>query len=102
MKKLKAILTISAIILATGLYAQHLSLHDKEFKIEEFPEYVIINCDNFGSVIGKTIQITIQSKGSTFEKTLESFQEFLEKRKYLKISTQTDLLNVSRNLVLIM
>ncbi len=98
MKSLKIIATICTMMLASSLYAQSLSLSNKTIKVEELPEYIIINCDNVTSVIGKTIRIVIQAKNSEFEKSLNGLQDFLEDNKYLKISNQTDLVNAMSKL----
>ncbi len=58
-------------MLASSLYAQNLSLNDKTIKVEELPEYIIINCDNVTSVIGKTIRIVIQAKTRNLKNLLK-------------------------------
>jgi hypothetical protein len=98
MRNLRIVVTICAMMFASGLYAQRLSVNDKTLKVEEFPEYIIINCDNVTSNIGKTIRIFIQAKNSEYEKLLKELQDLLEDRKYLKISNQTDLLNAMSKL----
>jgi hypothetical protein len=98
MKNLKLIVTAYLIIFASCSYAQSLSFKDKSFKIEEFPEYVIINCDNLNPVLANSINIVIQAKNSKFEKSLKGLQDFFEGNKYLKIRNQTDLLNAMSEL----
>jgi predicted RND superfamily exporter protein len=98
MKNLKVIAIIYAIISASSLHAQTLSLNNKTVKVEEFPEYIIINSDNISSILGQSIRIVIQAKNSEFEKSLKDLQDLLEDNKYLKISNQTDLLNAMSKL----
>jgi hypothetical protein len=98
MKNLKKTMAISAIMFATSLSAQQLALNDKVIKIEELPEYIVINCDNFTSIAGGTIGIAIQSKKSDSEKVLTDLRDMLEENKYLGIRNQTDLLNAMSKL----
>lgn len=98
MKILKVIAIIYAITSASSLHAQTLSLNNKTVKVEEFPEYIIINSDNTSSILGQSIRIVIQAKNSEFEKSLKDLQDLLEDNKYLKISNQTDLLNAMSKL----
>ncbi len=98
MSNLKIIIIIGAIMFATSVNAQQLSVSDKTVKVEELPEYIVINCDNTTSILGKTIQISIQAKNSDYEKSLNDLEGLLEEKKYLKISNQTDLLNVMSKL----
>jgi hypothetical protein len=90
--------TACLITFASCSYAQSLSFKDKSFKVEEFPEYVIINCDNLNPVLANSINIVIQAKNSKFEKSLKGLQDFFEGNKYLKIRNQTDLLNAMSEL----
>lgn len=98
MKNLKVIVTIYATIVASSLFGQTLSSNDKTVKVDEFPEYIIINCDNVSPVLGKSIRIMIQAKSSEFEKPLKDLQDLLEDNKYLRIGNQTDLLNAMSRL----
>jgi hypothetical protein len=98
MQNLKLIATICLIMFAPFSYAQSLSFKDKSFKVEEFPEYVIINCDNLTPILANSINIVIQAKNSKFEKSLKGLQDFFEDNKYLNISNQTDLLNAMSEL----
>lgn len=91
MKKITPL--IFAIIFTTNLYAQSLSVKDKTLDINNFPEYIVINCDNITPPLGNTISIVIQVKNSNYEKSLNDLQDVLENKKYLKITNQTDLLN---------
>jgi hypothetical protein len=98
MKYLKLIITIYATIVASSLYGQTLSSNAKTVKVEDFPEYIIINCDNVSPILGKTIRIVIQASNSDFEKPFKDLQELLDDNKFLKISNQTDLLNAMSKL----
>ena len=98
MKNLPLFLTICAMLIASNSYAQSLSSNDKTVNVEEFPEYIVINCDNTSPILGNSIRIVIQAKNSAFEKPLKNLQELLEENKYLKISNQTDLLNAMSKL----
>ena len=91
-------MTIGAILFTISLSAQQLTVNDKAIKIEELPEYIVINCDNFSSALGGTIGITIQSKKSDYEKVLTDLGVVLEENKYLGIKNQTDLLNAMSKL----
>lgn len=77
---------------ALPIAAQSLSAKDKSIQISELPEYLVINCDNQASILGRSIRISVQSRNSPMEKSLHLLQELLEEANYLKISNQTDLL----------
>lgn len=81
------------LLLTCKLQAQQLSANEKTIRIEELPEYVIVNCDNAGSMIGTSIRISIPNRNSNFEKSLKDLADMLEDKKLLGISNQTDLLN---------
>jgi hypothetical protein len=98
MSNLKKIMTIAAMMFATSLSAQQLSVSDKAIKVEELPEYIVISCDNFSSKLGGPIGINVQSRKSDFEKALTDLQDILEENKYLGIRSQTDLLNAMSKL----
>jgi hypothetical protein len=98
MRKLRIIVTICAVILSLDLYAQNLSVNNKTIKVEELPEYIIINCDNVTTVLSRSIGIHIEAKKSEYEKPLKDLQDLLEDNKYLNISNQTDLLNTMSKL----
>lgn len=89
----KIFLTISAIFFVTNVHAQVLSVGDKTLKVEQFPEYIVINCDNNSSFFESSIRIVVQAKNSEFGKVLGELEDFLEGDKYMKIRNQTDLLN---------
>ncbi|MCU0339401.1 MAG: hypothetical protein MUE30_05930 [Spirosomaceae bacterium] len=98
MKNLKVITTICALAFTTSLYAQMLSVKDKTVKIEDLPEYVIINCDNVTTALSSSINIAIHTKNSKYEQPLKELEDLLEGNKYLNIRNQTDLLNVMSEL----
>jgi hypothetical protein len=98
MRNLKTIVNICAIIFTTSLHAQQLSTRDKTIKVEDYPEYVIVNCDNAGSMLGNSIRIAVQAKNSSFEQSLKALQDILEDKNGLNLGNQTDLLNAMSKL----
>lgn len=98
MNILRVLLSICITTFASGLYAQTLHVNGKSIKVDDLPEYVIINCDNVSPLLGKSIRIVIQAKNSEFEPAFKTLENLLEDNKYLKISNQTDLLNAMSKL----
>lgn len=90
--------TVSAVIFALSVNAQELSSSDKIIKVEELPEYVVVNCDNVAGILRRNIRIRIQAKGSQFEKKLDDLEAILDEEKYLFVINQTDLLNAMAKL----
>jgi hypothetical protein len=77
--------------------AQTLSSNKKTLKVEDFPEYLVVHCDNHPGILGVSIRIVIHAKNSEFEEQLRDLQLVLEDSDYLDVSNQTDLLNVLSN-----
>ncbi|MFY7652873.1 MAG: hypothetical protein ACOVQE_09225 [Chitinophagaceae bacterium] len=99
---MKQLLLISLCLLAifsfSSATAQELAVNDKSIKVEELPEYIVVNCDNASGAFSKTIRIAILSKSSPKEKELSILEDLLEKKQYLGIGNQTDLLNTMSKL----
>lgn len=98
MKSLAFIITFYAMVIAPSLFAQELSVNNKTVKVEELPEYIIIQCDNSPSILVSGNRIEIHAKKSPFEKMLEDLEDLLEDKWYLNMSNQTDLLNTMSKL----
>lgn len=98
MKKKNLIIPLFAVLFLTNSYAQILSSNGKTVKVEELPEYIIVNCDNVTSILSSSIRIAIQAKNSKFGVPLQKLEDLLENKSYLKISNQTDLLNTMSSL----
>lgn len=91
-------LFICFLFVAEKSNAQQLSTNGKSVRVEELPEYIVINCDNTISFMTRSIRIEIYAKKSENEKVLKNLEELLESPKYLKIGNHTDLLTTMSKL----
>lgn len=98
MKKKNLTTTLCALLFLTNSYAQTLTSNGKTVKVQDLPEYIIVNCDNVTSILNSSIRIAIQAKNSKFGTSLQTLEDLLESKNHLKISNQTDLLNTMASL----
>jgi adenylate kinase family enzyme len=83
------ILALGAILLAMPVNAQQLQVKEKTLKVEQFPEYIVIQCDNILVIFERTMNIIIPARNSDYEKALTDLQNVLDE----KVRNHTDLLN---------
>jgi hypothetical protein len=84
----------ASLLLAMPVYAQQLSIKEKTFKVEEFPEYIVMNCDNTLALFERTLNIVIPASNSDYEKILKDLASLFDD----KMNNHTDILNAMSKL----